>query len=295
MKGWRTARAAFCADPHACLQALEKSPRPRPQQLDQVRDRCLPASAKDDSRDAEALASALKTDQRCFRRLEPLDPIVVELWEWSRIAEDLRDDRSRLGNRVRELVWCYYRQMLDLTDYAAAPWFLELWASVPTPDTAARVRESAVERLLKKYRICRFSAAEAIERLRAPELTVASGTVSAATDHLASVAKRLQLVNRQIAVVDDRLDRLTARLAETAETEPGQASEQHDVTILAGVAPVATQHDTVSRAKDTALRTRGHNHAHALRSVTDRLLALGSAMLTTRKPFNASHATIAAC
>lgn len=203
-----------------------------PKQLDRFRDRFSPAGAKDDSRDAEVLASALRTDPRCFRQLEPLDPVVVELREWSRIAEDLRHDRNRLGNRVRELLWRYYPQMLELTDDVAAPWFLDLWQLAPTPGKAARVRESTVERLLKKHRIRRFSATDVLERLRTPALKVAPGTVSAATDHLESVAKRLHLVNREIAGADDRLDRLTARLAETGETEPGQAPEQHDVTIL---------------------------------------------------------------
>jgi transposase len=77
-----------------------------PKQLD----RFSPAGAKDDSRDAEVLASALRTDPRCFRRLEPLDPVIVALREWPRIAEDLRHDRNRLGNRVRELLWRYYRR-----------------------------------------------------------------------------------------------------------------------------------------------------------------------------------------
>ena len=329
-----------------------------PKQLDRFRDRFSPAGAKDDSRDAEVLASALRTDPRCFRRLEPLDPLVVELREWSRIAEDLRHDRNRLGNRVRELLWRYYPQMLDLTDDVAAPWFLELWALVPTPDKAARVREGTVARLLKKHRIRRLTAAEMLERLRAPALAVASGTVSAATDHLESVAKRLQLVNREIVGADDRLDRLTARLAEAGETEPGQPCQQHDMTILrtlpgvgrivaatllaeayealrrrdyqalrclSGVAPVtrrsgksrivvmrqaadgrlrnavyhwarvATQHDPVSRAKYDALRKRGHNHARALRSVADRLLAVACAMLAAGTEFDANHATKPTC
>jgi transposase len=342
-----------------------------PKQLDRFRDRFSPAGAKDDSRDAEVLASALRTDPRCLRRLEPLDPAVVELREWSRIAEDLRHDRNRLGNRVRELLWRYYPQMLELTDDAAAPWFLELWALVPTPGKAARVRELTVERLLKKHRIRRITAAEALGRLRAPALTVAPGTQSAAVDHLASVAKRLQLVNRDIASADDRIDRLTARLARDGdgagatdgegdgrETGPGQIPEQHDVTILrtlpgvgriviatllaeayealrrrdyhalrclSGVAPVtrrsgksrivvmrqaadgrlrnavyhwarvATQHDPVSRDRYTALRKRGHNHARALRSVADRLLAVACAMLTTGTAFDPNHTTKATC
>ena len=35
------------------------------------------------------MASALRIDQRCFRRLAIADPIVIELREWSRIAEGL--------------------------------------------------------------------------------------------------------------------------------------------------------------------------------------------------------------
>src|SRR4051812_22440105 len=38
-----------------------------PKQLDRFRDRFSPAGAKDDSRDAEVLGDALRTDPRCFR------------------------------------------------------------------------------------------------------------------------------------------------------------------------------------------------------------------------------------
>src|SRR3954469_2739646 len=61
-----------------------------PKQLDRFRDRFSPAGAKDDSRDAEVLGDALRTDPRCFRALQPFDPVVVELREGSRMAEDLK-------------------------------------------------------------------------------------------------------------------------------------------------------------------------------------------------------------
>src|SRR3982751_5555286 len=96
-----------------------------PKQLDRFRDRFSPAGAKDDSRDAEVLGDALRTDPRCFRALQPLDPVVVELREGSRMAEDLKQERNRLGNRVRELLWRFYPQMLALTDDVAAPWFYQ--------------------------------------------------------------------------------------------------------------------------------------------------------------------------
>ena len=76
-----------------------------PKQMDRFRDRFTLAGAKDDSRDAEVMASALRTDPRCFRLLAVADPVVIELREWSRIAEDLGADRNRLTNRLREQLW----------------------------------------------------------------------------------------------------------------------------------------------------------------------------------------------
>ncbi len=73
-----------------------------PKQLDRFRDRFSPAGAKDDIRDAHVLGDALRTDPRCLRRLAPVDPVVIELREWSRIAEDLSQERARLANRARQ-------------------------------------------------------------------------------------------------------------------------------------------------------------------------------------------------
>jgi transposase len=73
-----------------------------PKQLDRFRDRFTVAGAKDDRRDAYVLGDALRTDRHCFRRLAVEDPVVIELREWSRMAEDLSQERNRLANRVRE-------------------------------------------------------------------------------------------------------------------------------------------------------------------------------------------------
>src|SRR5271166_2912462 len=67
-----------------------------PKQLDRFRDRFTVAGAKDDRRDAYVLADALRTDRHCFRRLGVEDPVVIELREWSRMAEDLQQERNRV-------------------------------------------------------------------------------------------------------------------------------------------------------------------------------------------------------
>jgi len=73
-----------------------------PKQLDRFRDRFTVAGAKDDSRDAQVLGHSLRTDEFAFRRLSTDDPLVIELREWSRIHEELTQERIRLANRVRD-------------------------------------------------------------------------------------------------------------------------------------------------------------------------------------------------
>src|SRR6516162_8494757 len=128
-----------------------------PKQMDRFRDRYTLAGAKDDSRDAQVMASALRTDPRCFRLLAAADPVVIELREWSRIAEDLSAERNRLTNRMREQLWRYFPAMLELDGDLGAEWLLDLWEVVPTPAKALRIRDKTIATLLKRNRIRRLN------------------------------------------------------------------------------------------------------------------------------------------
>jgi transposase len=321
-----------------------------PKQMDRFRDRFTLAGAKDDSRDAEVMASALRTDPHCLRELAPTDPTLIELREWSRIAEDLTAERTRLTNRMRDQFWRYFPAILELDDDLGAEWLLDLLQLVPTPDKAVRLREAAIGKLLKRHRIRRFDAAHVLKTLRTPPLSLAAGTTTAASAHVATLIARIRLVNQQLKQAVRQIDALTTRFASSDEAEPGQR-KQRDVEILAslagvgrivlatllaegsdplqrrdypalrclaGVAPVtrrsgksqvvvrrhacnprlanavyhwarvAVQRDPTSRAKYAALRSRGHNHARALRSVADRLLNVACAMLRAGTTFNLS-------
>jgi hypothetical protein len=65
--------------------------------------------------------------------------VIVKLREWSRMADDLQQERTRLASRMREQLWRYYPQMLELADDLAADWFLDLWNQAPSPAKAARL------------------------------------------------------------------------------------------------------------------------------------------------------------
>lgn len=206
-----------------------------PKQLDRFRDRFTVAGAKDDRRDAYVLADSLRTDGPLFRRLELAEPLVIELREWSRMLEDLRQDRVRLSNRMREQLRRYYPQALKLTDDVADAWFLDLWELVPAPKKATRARESSIARILKAHRIRKVDAATVRRTLRETPVYVAPGTLEAARAHIRSLIARLRVVNAEIKQCEQRIDALCDELAKapgSEEQEPGQRREQRDVEIL---------------------------------------------------------------
>ena len=324
-----------------------------PKQLDRFRDRFTVAGAKDDSLDADVLADSLRTDMRLFRKLSVADPLIIELREWSRIDEELKVERVRLANRLRDQLWRYYPQMLELGDLDG-DWMLDLWEAAPTQEKAGRVSKAAIARVLKKHRIRRFDAIDVLRELRKPALSVAQGTVEAATAHVRVAIERLRLVNRQLEEAELKLDRLCKKLAEEdGENVPGQRQKHRDVTILdslpgvgrtvlvtmlaespdalqrrdyhalrtlCGSAPVtrrsgkscmvvrrhacnrrlrnatyywaqtAVRYDPISKVKYEALRAKGHGHARALRSITDRLLNVACAMLKSGTLFDPEFA-----
>src|SRR5712664_3337159 len=74
------------------------------------------------------------------------------------MADDLQQERTRLASRMREQLWRYYPQMLELADDLAADWFLDLWSQAPTPAKAVRLRETTIERFIKAHRLRRWQA-----------------------------------------------------------------------------------------------------------------------------------------
>src|SRR5918993_851272 len=114
-----------------------------------------------------AIASGgLRTDLHLFRPVEAGDPAVIALREWSRLAEELQQERMRLANRIRQQLWRYYPQLLELSDDVTAEWVLDLWTLAPTPTKAARLRASTLVRLLQEHRIRKLDAQAALGILR---------------------------------------------------------------------------------------------------------------------------------
>ena len=202
-----------------------------PKQLDRLRDRFSIAGAKDDRRDAYVLGDGVRTDRRLFRQLHVSDPRLIELRAWSRLAEELKEERVRLSNRVGQQLWRYYPQMQKLTDDLAASWFLELWAIAPTPVKAQQLRKPPVESILRQHRVRRVDADTVLQTLREPAIKVADGVAEAASIHLRSLVARLRVVNRELREAEVQLDKLCLIIGES-EATLGNCLRRQDVQIL---------------------------------------------------------------
>jgi transposase len=202
-----------------------------PKQLDRLRDRFSVAGAKDDRRDAYVLADGLRTDRHLFRPLQITDHRLIELRAWSRLAEELQEERVRLSNRVHQQLWRYYPQMLKLTDDLTANWFLDLWLRAPTPAKAVHLRKPAVDQLLKQHRIRRVDAEGVLRTLRQPAIKVPNGVVEAACIHLRSLIARLRLVNGELNDAEHKLDELCTTIGKISAASE-DCRENRDVAIL---------------------------------------------------------------
>ncbi len=202
------------------------------------RDRFSVAGAKDDRRDARVAAAGLRTDSHLFRAVQAGDPGVIELREWSRLAEELQQECVHLANRIRQQLWRYYPQLLALADDVTAEWILELWTLAPTPAKAARLREATLARLLRQHRIRRLDAASALDLLRQPAITVAAGVTEAAVLHLRSLVVRLRVANAEFRQAECRLEELCAGLSQGAAAEENGSRDAAILRSLPGVGTV---------------------------------------------------------
>jgi transposase len=242
-----------------------------PKQLDRFRDRFTVAGAKDDRRDARVLADSLRTDRPCFRALKVDSAAVVQLREYSRMAEELVAQRMRETNRVRQILGRYFPQILELDDELWSPFFMALWNLVPTPKAAAKVRAASISKLLIEHRIRRFDTKHVVGVLRQAPLYVAPGTVEACVAHVRSLMNRVEVIASEHAKVLADIETLTNVVAAEQEkcerrdveilrslpgvgkiilatllTEaagPLESRDYHALRLLGGVAPVTKQSD----------------------------------------------------
>jgi len=233
-------------EPSRCAVALELTHGPvvetllesgfdvfavNPKQLDRFRDRHSVAGSKDDRLDAFVCADSLRTDRHHFRLLQLDDPLVIRLRELSRIDFSLSKDFRRLANQLRAQLHRFFPQLLELCPAADEPWLWALLLKAPTPHKARRLKKNQLARILKEHRIRRISADQLHLLLAQPSLTLAPGSLEAASEHVQLLLPRLQLLCQQRRDCRRRIDDVLQQLQENVTSE-GECREHHDVEIV---------------------------------------------------------------
>jgi transposase len=212
--------------PHGALvdTALDRGMRVfaiNPKQLDRFRDRYCTSGKKDDKTDAYVLARTVLTDTDCFRELAVTAPEYVQLREYSRHREVLVGEQTALINRIKSALRRYYPSFLELGAVSEC-WGRELFALAETPQKAARLRLSTLEKLLRRNRIRRLSAEQVRDILGAKPLHVTDGLSDAIVAQLRHCFATLALVQSQLADAEEQIDNLVERLHQAHVT-----TEQH--------------------------------------------------------------------
>lgn len=202
--------------PHGALvdTALDRGMRVfalNPKQLDRFRDRFCNSGKKDDKADAYVMARTVLTDTDCFRELAVAAPEYVMLREWSRQREVLVGEQTALINRIKGTLRRYFPSFLELSA-VSEPWGRELFALAQTPQKAARLRLSTIDKLLRRHRIRRLSAEQVRELLCAKPLHVTDGLTDALVGQLRHAFTSLELVQRQIDDAEREIERLVSSL-----------------------------------------------------------------------------------
>lgn len=212
-----------------------------PKQLDRFRDRFSPAGAKDDRRDARVLADAIRTDPMCLRKLDPVDAEIIQLREWSRMADELTIQRTRMTHQVRNQLWRYFPQFLGLRFPLYSAVLHALWTLIPTPTRARRVRLTSVEKILKKHRIRRISAEDVLAILRTTPLNVADGVQEAIVANLRLRLQQLALIETQLQQAECAMQSLLETIAAASIPDPipgnSEPTEPASETITAEPVP----------------------------------------------------------
>lgn len=201
-----------------------------PKQLDHFRKCDNVAGAKDDRRDARLLAERLATDLSCYRRVQPVGPLYLQLREASREREGLLSALGATCNRLRDELHRLSPRLLALCPAADERWVWDLLALYPTPKEARGAKRGKVREILKARRIRRHSLNEVLQALQGRGVSIAPGLTEAARGKIQRLVKTAATLDESLREVNAELRSLLEELSK--EEESSGNKKQRDAAVL---------------------------------------------------------------
>ncbi len=182
-----------------------------PMQADRFRDRHTTAGAKDDRLDARVLADAVRTDRSKLRAVQKDSELAEEIRLRDRARTRKVEERVRLSNQLRGVLYRYFPALLGLGRAPHEPLVLALLREYPEPGDARGGRLPKLRRILLEHRVRAISPEELAQTLRAPALSPPAHVTQACRDEALDLVAQIELLNAQIDAADKRLGELLER------------------------------------------------------------------------------------
>lgn len=226
---------AAIEDPHCVLVKLLKAKGIRvfhlnPRKTDRFRERIEMSGAKDDARDANVIADALRTDRRAFDEVLDIEPLEERLAFAARSRAFLVRESTAITNRLWNILARLYPGALELGEIYEDKWILFVLRELPTPDLAQEQRAKVViNDILKKHLVRRITADEVITMLQASAFPLSSADAENLRLDLSIIVPQLLLIRGQIYELDVLLKKLQEAIA---QRDRQNGKEQPDVVLI---------------------------------------------------------------
>jgi transposase len=180
------------------------------------RPRYRAASSKSDLGDSYLLADVLRTDGHRFRPLVPQSDAIKALRALVRTRDDLVAQRVATANQLRALLETFWPGAAAIFCEIDSPIALAFVQRFPTPMAVASLGPKRLESFLRQHHYCgRRSATELLERLHAaPSGLAGTAELSAKGELVVMLARVLQAIVSQLAILTARTEREVAHLAD---------------------------------------------------------------------------------
>jgi transposase len=262
-----------------------------PKSVSRYRDRHTPSSAKDDDRDALALAHLLRTDRHRYSPLEMLPQDYRLLDEYCRDLRQMIEDRTRIINRLLSCLKEYYPQALRLFSRPQSAISMAFLHAFPEPASLRTLTKKRFAAFLTKHHYTQPGRTGELYAILAGPAPAADAVVTqsskmrmlALLDQLAPLQEHIQNYERRIQELFEKLPEsqdisnlpgvgnrlgpeLAAALGPRPEGEPKRFASSRALERLGGSAPVTKQsgkykHVGFRRACDKRLRCTFHDWA----------------------------------
>jgi transposase len=195
-------RVVFCISPKISARA---------------RERYRLAATKSDVFDAFVLADTLRHEHRHWRALSNPSPIQAELKAITRDRDRIIVMQKMTESRLRATLEAYHPAPLHVFSTLDRDITLSFIHDYPTPQSAARVGQSRMERFIKRHHYTgRVPADVLLERMRPHLLSASAGTVAGKQFTAEIMADELRLLNTHLRAYNQRMNELLDQHPDTA-------------------------------------------------------------------------------